>query len=632
MTFKVKNLKPFIAITFDACIAGLSLWFAVLLRYDFNLPDGNETTFAIYSLIYTAVCSAFYFGFKLHKNIWRYTTARDLIRFCYATIFALCVSGILLSFNGFHNFPRSVFIILPLLQIAISSTPRIILRLWHDKVFQTALTSRKSQKNVLLIGINDLADLFVRENGRGKPVKYNIVGATDENKTQSGRLFHGIPILGAIADIQKTLLNLDKKNLPINTLIIAEANGENLKKIIEVAAALNIQIKRIPTISNLKDGKVLTDLKPVLIEDLLGRKSVTLDNSSITQSLKGQTVLVTGAGGSIGSELCKQIALQKPAHMLLLDHGEDALYHIDMIFHKTLPDIKHTNILIDIKNVADISNVIMEHKPSIIFHAAAYKHVPMIEENPISGIENNLLGTMNLADAAIKHNVKKMVMVSTDKAVNPTNVMGATKRAAEMYALSVSKKNETEIMAVRFGNVLGSNGSVIPLFKRQILEGGPLTVTHKDATRYFMTIPEASGLILQAAAKGKNGNLFMLDMGESIKIMHLAEQMIRLSGLKPYEDIDIKITGLRPGEKLFEELWYSEEGMEKTNMEKTFLVNPNSLTTEETIKKTNEIKLACSQENAFLSVQRLQDLVKEYKPADNSPYKALRDDTIKDLT
>ncbi|MFT7144736.1 MAG: FlaA1/EpsC-like NDP-sugar epimerase, partial [bacterium] len=612
-------------------VAGTALWFAIVLRYDFTLPPGNESLFALYGLVYMFICAVFYWKLNLHRNIWRYTTARDLIRFCYATVFAIITGGVILTVTtGLANFPRSVFIILPLLQIAASAIPRIILRLWHDKVFQTALKSRKEQDNILLIGVNDAADLFVRESRRQKPMKHNIVGATDEESAQKGRLFHGIPVFGTIAELPKILRDLDRKNHPVKMLIIAEAKGEKLKQVVDTATSLNIQVKRIPTISNLKDGKKLTDLKPVLIEDLLGRNTVQLDNSSIAASLKDKTVLVTGAGGSIGRELCKQIALHKPAHMLLLDHGEDALYHIDMEFNKTLANIKHTNLLIDIKNKEDIAQALSEYNPSIIFHAAAYKHVPMIEANPISGIENNLLGTITLTDAAIENNVAKMVMVSTDKAVNPTNVMGATKRAAEMYALSASKGTNTEVMAVRFGNVLGSNGSVIPLFKRQIIEGGPLTVTHKDATRYFMTIPEASGLILQAAAKGKNGNLFMLDMGESVKIMHLAEQMIRLSGLEPYDDIDIEVTGLRPGEKLFEELWYNEEGMEKTSMEKTFLVNPNSLTPQETNKKIKAIRQACIEENAFLAVQRLKELVKEYQPAHNSPYTALRDDKIKD--
>ena len=572
------------------------------------------------------ICAAFYVYFNLHKNIWRYTTARDLMRFCYATVFAIAAGGFILSTTlGFENFPRSVFIILPLLQIAVSASPRIFLRLWHDKVFQTALNSHKSQENVLLIGVNDAADLFVRENRRQKPMRFNIVGAIDEDNNQKGRLFHGIPVLIALDNLAKTLLSLDKKGFPVKMFIIAEAKGEVLKKIIDIAAAQNIIVKRIPTISNLKDGNKLTDLKPVLIEDLLGRDTVELDNSSIADLLNNKTILVTGAGGSIGRELCRQIVKHNPEHMLLLDHSEDALYHVDMEFYKKYPKIKRTSILVDIKNKDDINNVLKEHKPSIIFHAAAYKHVPMIEANPISGIENNLLGTMTLTNAAIEAGVPKMVIVSTDKAVNPTNVMGATKRAAEMYSLGASKDTSTDIIAVRFGNVLGSNGSVIPLFTKQIIEGGPLTVTHKDATRYFMTIPEASQLILQAAAKGHGGNLFMLDMGESVKIVHLAEQMIRLSGLTPYEDIDIEITGLRPGEKLFEELWYNEEGMEKTDMEKTFLVNPNSLSKKETQEKVAAIEAACQQQNEFLAVQTLKELVKEYQPSHNSPYQALND-------
>ena len=550
------------------------------------------------------------------------------MRFCYATIFAVFTGGILLLFTvGLTYFPRSVFVILPLIQIALSATPRIILRLWHDKVFQTALKKDiiQAENNVLLIGVGDATDLFIRETRRKKPSPYNILGAIDHDGSQKGRLFHNIPVLGGLSDLTKVLIHLEKQNTPVKQLIISDITGPALKQVIDMASEKEIIMKRIPSISNLKDGKTLTDLKPVMIEDLLGRDPVNLDMSSIEELIQEKNILVTGAGGSIGRELSRQIAHHNPKNLTLVDHSEDALYHVDMELSKKYKDLKINSILIDIKNVEDLKNVFKENKPEIVFHAAAYKHVPLIESNPISGLENNFIGTKNLVDTAIDFKVKRVVIVSTDKAVNPTNVMGATKRAAEMYSLAISKDTETHVMAVRFGNVLGSNGSVIPLFRKQIMEGGPLTVTHKDATRYFMTIPEASSLILQAGAKGKGGDLFMLDMGERVRILHLAEEMIRLSGLKPYVDIGIEITGLRPGEKLYEELWYDAEGMSKTPLEKTFLVNPKTLSQNETKEKTANIIKACQKENAFMAVQMLKDLVKEYQPADNSPYVKLRD-------
>lgn len=622
------RLKTGFVIFYDAIIAIIALWFAVLLRYDFTLPAGTLQLFKNYGFVYAVICSAFYIQLNLHKNIWHYTTARDLMRFCYATVFAIATSGVLLVFTvGLTYFPRSVFIILPLIQIALSAAPRVLLRLWHDKVFQTALKDQitPAENNVLLIGVGDATDLFIRETRRKKPSPYNILGAIDHDGSQKGRLFHNIPVLGGLDELTKTLIRLEKQNTPVGQLIISDLTGSALKQVIDIASEKQIIMKRIPSISNLKDGKTLTDLKPVMIEDLLGRDPVKLDMSSIAGLIENNTVLVTGAGGSIGRELSRQIATHKPKNILLVDHSEDALYHVDMELSKNHADLAIISTLIDIKNTEDLKNVFKENNPQIIFHAAAYKHVPMIEKNPISGLENNFMGTKNLVDTAIEYKAQRVVIVSTDKAVNPTNVMGATKRAAEMYSLAASKGTQTQVMAVRFGNVLGSNGSVIPLFRKQIMEGGPLTVTHKDATRYFMTIPEASSLILQAGAKGKNGDLFMLDMGERVRILHLAEEMIRLSGLKPYDDIGIEITGLRPGEKLYEELWYDAEGMSKTPLEKTFLVNPKTLSQSETEEKTAKIINACKEENAFMAVQMLKDLVKEYQPADNSPYVKLRD-------
>lgn len=628
MKLSIASIKTAIVVAFDAFVAIAALWFAVLLRYDFSLPEGTLPLFKSYSLTYALICIVFYVRLNLHKNIWHYTTARDLIRFCYATVFATATGGIILAFtNGFENFPRSVFFILPLIQIALSATPRIFLRLWHDNVFQTALKSKKVSKenNVLLVGVGDSTDLFIRETRRKKPSPYNILGAIDMEGAQKGRLFHGIQVLGSLDDLSKIILHLEKKGAPVGGLIISDLTGPKLKQVIDIAAAKDIKMKRIPSVSNLKDGKTLTDLKPVMIEDLLGRDTVKLDMSSIENLIAQKCVLVTGAGGSIGRELSRQIAGHNPQKILLLDHSEDALYHVDMELTKRHPNLSIESLLVDIKNVNDLNAIFNKNNPELVFHAAAYKHVPMIEQNPISGLENNFIGTKCLVDTAIKHKTERLLIVSTDKAVNPTNVMGATKRAAEMYSIAAAKGTKTKIMAVRFGNVLGSNGSVIPLFRRQITEGGPLTVTHKDATRYFMTIPEASSLILQAAAKGKAGNLFMLDMGERVRIIHLAEEMIRLSGLKPYEDIGIEITGLRPGEKLYEELWYDAEGMSKTPLEKTFLVNPATLPKDQTEEKTSKIIDACTQENAFKAVQMLKELVKEYQPAANSPYAKLRD-------
>ena len=469
----------------------------------------------------------------------------------------------------------------------------------------------------LVVGVNNTSDLFIRATSRQYPQRYNILGIIDDTQP-AGDVFHGIRLLGHPDHLEKIISKLKTKP---TLLILTDNKIAPYRTLINTATKNGLAVRRVPSLSHLKDGSDLTDLKQVMIEDLLGRECIHQDMPELTEFVAGKTITITGAGGSIGSELCRQVAHKKAEKIVLIEHSELALYHIEQELRRDFPDVMLVPRLIDVRNCSDIAHCLQHHRPAIVFHAAAYKHVPLVENNPIAGIENNLIGTMTIVDEAIRAQVEKVVIISTDKAVNPTNIMGATKRAAETYALwrAQQKETTTDIIAVRFGNVLGSNGSVIPLFKKQLYKGGPLTVTHKDVTRYFMTIPEAVTLVLQAAKTGHGNNLFMLDMGEPVKIWHLAEQMIRLSGLVPHEDIAIQEVGLRPGEKLFEELSYDAETMEKTSMNKIYRVTKTapSKDVHDTIQQVIQI---CKTEDCQEAVRLLKTLVPEYTPAHNSPY------------
>lgn len=623
-----RYIKPTVALSYDAFMAAIALLLALELRFDFNIP-GDGWRYIPHALVYALLCFFVFYISNMHRNIWHYTSTRDLFKL--GSVICLCalVGGITLALiTRLENFPRSVLVLTPILHMIISTAPRFILRTLHDRPFKHGLPSmQESIESVLLIGLNDTADLFVRESFRQRPNRYQVMGIVDDTHDTHGRVFHNIPILGSAEQIGHFLDEFNQAGTPITTLVLTEQKISPYKEIIEIATARGLKIKRIPSISNLKEGDTLTDLKPVLIEDLLGRDCIDLDMSSLTEMVENKVILVTGAGGSIGSELCRQLAQRNPKHIILFEHNENALYRIELELRTTCPELNISFVLGDVKDKESVDQALQNFNVQLVFHAAAYKHVPMVEFNPIPGLENNLKGTAIVTDSCIQHNIERLVIISTDKAVNPTNIMGATKRASESYALwkALQPENKnTKIMAVRFGNVLGSNGSVIPLFKKQLLEGGPLTVTHKDVTRYFMTIPEAVQLVLKASSHGHNSALFMLDMGEPVKVWHLAEQMISLSGLTPYKDIDIIEIGLRPGEKLYEELSYNAETMEKTVDDKIFRVTKTK-ESKEVLAKYTQIMKCCAKDDMSGAVQALINMVPDYSPAANSPYYALKE-------
>ena len=615
--------RTHLTLIYDAFVGAAAFYLALMLRYDGVIPE-NAIHLAWYSIVYALCCSVVFYSFGLHRNMWRYTSARELIRLGSAVTISLLATGAFIFFmTRLDNFPRSTFVILFLLHIALAAGPRTLFRVLHESPFQRGFPNLKDNaSHVLLVGANDAADMFIREINRQGIADYKVHGILDNTPAKQNRLIHNIPVLGTTSQLNKAQKLLTKQNVTIDTLVLTNVRqAAEAKALVDQATEMGISIKRLPNISTLQDGEALTSLKPVLIEDLLGRAPIALDMQAIDNLVNSKIVLVTGAGGSIGSELCRQIAARKPDLLIIADHSEHALYQIDMELKNNFPDIRRQPVLLDVRSTEDVTGVLNSSKVDTIFHAAAYKHVPMVEANPVSGIENNLFGTVTLARCAMEHCVPNMVIISTDKAVNPTNVMGATKRAAEIFCQN--QQGKTKFMTVRFGNVLGSTGSVVPLFTKQIQAGGPITVTHKDATRYFMTIPEAVQLVLQSATLGKGGEVFMLDMGEPVKIWDMAEEMVRLSGLTPHKDIEITEVGLRPGEKMYEELWYDEESMGETGQEDIFLVSPVKMDADKLKQQMDAILEACKAQDAMGAVTALKAFVPEYQPASTSPFAAI---------
>ncbi len=427
-------------------------------------------------------------------------------------------------------------------------------------------------KRTLIVGAGAAGNLLLREIRKHPDAAYNVIGFVDDDPEKRGLRLSGVQVLGATSHLR----GLVRKHA-IEEVIFAipSCNNELMRRVIANCERTKARFKTLPGITAIVDGNVsMNQIKDVEIEDLLGRDPVLLDQTAIRNYLTDKRVLVTGAAGSIGSEICRQVARFKPAKLVLFDHAETPLFYIEKELAAAFPDLRLIPMVGDVKSQERVEAVFDEFCPDVVFHAAAYKHVAMMEYNPAEAVLNNVLGSKIVADAAHKTKVRNFVMVSTDKAVNPTNVMGATKRSAEIYVQGLAAKSQTKFTTVRFGNVLGSNGSVIPLFKEQIRNGGPVTVTHKDVVRYFMTIPEASQLVMQAGCIGRGGEIFVLDMGEPVRILSLAEELIRLSGFIPYKDIDIQFNGLKPGEKLFEELLIDGEGIKPTSHKKIRVMAP----------------------------------------------------------
>lgn len=540
------------------------------------------------NIIFTAV----FLCFRLYDKMWRYADIED---FFYAGIASLTANLVFMSFTMIIgtdenrlNYGARIYIIMSLLSTFLTFIFRLVYRL--NKIIERKNTSNKNRRRLMIVGGGEGAATVLSELAKSPENEYVPICLVDDDPEKIGRRIGGVKIEGSTYDIPEIC---EREDIEVILFTISQINLADKKRILDICAKTHLEVKIIPNVYGLiKDGASVTSkIRQVEVEDLLGREPIVFDTEKYGAYITGQTVLVTGGGGSIGSELCRQIAKLSPKKLIILDIYENNAYEIqqELIrqYHEKL------NLDTQIASVRDkrkLDYLFSQNKIDVIFHAAAHKHVPLMETTPEEAVKNNVFGTLNLVLLADKYHVKKFVQISTDKAVNPTNIMGATKRICEMIVQTMDKQSETKFVAVRFGNVLGSNGSVIPLFKEQIREGGPVTVTHPDIIRFFMTIPEAVSLVLTAGGLAKGGEIFILDMGEPVKILTLAENLIRLSGFKPYEDIPIEFTGLRPGEKLYEEILLNEEGMKKTANKKIFIGKPIELDTEKFHEKLIELK------------------------------------------
>lgn len=511
------------------------------------------------------------------------------------------------------NLPITVSILAGILSIILVFGFRISFRVYRRSVVKLTHQESENFVRVMVIGAGYAASSIIKDMKNSRIEKYNPVVIVDDSSYKQGTQIAGVRVEGKRGDIEA----LCKKHQVQMILIAIPSLGSTSKKeIIDICKGTGCMVKILPAMQDLIDSKVsLNAARNVEIDDLLGRDPIKLDMQGIAEYIKDRVIIVTGGGGSIGSELCRQIAKFKPKKLLVLDIYENNAYDLQNELKYNYPELNLKVIIASVRDRKRLEKIFAEERPEVLFHAAAHKHVPLMEDNPTEAIKNNVFGTLNLAELADKYSLKKFVMISTDKAVNPTNVMGASKRICEMIVQAMDKRSQTEFVAVRFGNVLGSNGSVIPLFKKQISHGGPLTITHRDITRFFMTIPEAAQLVLQASAYAEGGEIFVLDMGSPVKIYDLACDLIKLSGLEPYKDIDIEIVGLRPGEKLYEELLMDTEGLNNTSHEKIFVGRPTFTDLDELKRNFDELRFVSENGNKEELKIKIASIVPTYTPS-----------------
>jgi FlaA1/EpsC-like NDP-sugar epimerase len=556
------------AFTHDLSMVPVAWLGAFWLRFNLESVPAEFWHQAVLMLpvVWVAQGATFWY-FGLYRGIWRFASIPDLIRIIKAVAVGVAIAGALIfGLTRLQGVPRSVFLLDAVLLIGLLGGPRLVYRWLKDRHLYVT-----EGKRALIVGAGSAGEMLVRDMLRDATSPYRPVALVDDDLNKQGRELHGLPVRGPC----DTMAGLAEEYAAELVLIaIPSAGSRELRRIVEICERAGLAVRTLPPFQDLVSGKVgLKELRDVTIDDLLGREKVTLDWKAITDGLAGKSILVTGGGGSIGAELCRQLARIKPARLVVLERSEFSLYKIDLELRRLFPELTLECVLGDINDRFAVDAVMRKHRPAVVFHAAAYKHVPLLEDQARTAVVNNVIGTQVVADSAGAHGVGTFVLISSDKAVNPANVMGATKRVAELYCQKLAKQSKTRFVTVRFGNVLGSDGSVIPLFQQQIANGGPVTVTHPDITRYFMTIPEASQLILEAAVVGQGGEIFVLDMGEPVKISYLAKQLILLSGKRPGDDIEIVFTGLRPGEKLYEELFHSAERLRPTAHAKLLLAD-----------------------------------------------------------
>ncbi|HJP20075.1 MAG TPA: nucleoside-diphosphate sugar epimerase/dehydratase [Alphaproteobacteria bacterium] len=610
----------------DVVMAALSFELAVMIRYiTYGAPQGFGFLWEG-TLIFTAVCALTFWRIGLYRGIWYYASLNDLIAIVKAvTLGILIFLPVMFVITRLENFPRTaLFINWPLLVLMLSG-PRFLYRALKDGNLGAAF--ERSDPNlvpVLLVGAGDEAEAFIREIGRSRHAGYRVVGIVDDRPGRQGRDIRGIRVMGSIADAGAVIDDLARRGRRPQRLIVTSERfaGTAMAELLDLAERRGMTLARAPRITDLRSGKLgeqPLDLRPVAVEDLLGRPQKVLDREAMQELVAGRRVLVTGAGGTIGSELARQMAALGPARLALLDNGEHALYTVDLELGERFPELARSAVLGDVRDPGRLTAVFDRERPELVFHAAAFKHVPLNEQNPNEAVLTNALGTKAVAEACLEHGAAVMVLISTDKAVEPSSVMGASKRLAELTCQALADgSGPTRFVIVRFGNVLGSTGSVVPLFERQLARGGPLTVTDPEITRYFMTTREAVELVLQASAipadqGNQTGGIFVLDMGEPVRIQDLARQMIRLAGYRPDKDVAITYTGLRPGEKLHERLFRDQEELVETRYEGILLTTPPAPERAALETALEALATAARARNTEDTLARLAALVPDYR-------------------
>lgn len=552
-----------------------------------------------------AVQGGVFILFGLYRGVWRFASIPDLLRIFKAVAFGtLLLALVVFLVTRMQHVPRSVFILYPMLLAGLVGGPRFLYRLFKDRKFKA-----EEAKRVLVVGAGSAGEMLVRDLLRNEPRRYEPIAFVDDDRRKLGKEIHGVRVVGTTEEIGELA-----RRLMIDVLLLAvpSASADQMRAIVERCEASGVPFRTLPRLDDLLSGRArISALREVSIDDLLGREAVSLDWSAIRAGLAGRSVLVTGGGGSIGSELCRQIAEIGPRALVIYERNEFNLYGIESELRLSHPHLTLHAVLGDVCDEAQLAHTFAAHEPEVVFHAAAYKHVPMLERQKREALRNNVLGTQRVARAAEGVGCDAFVLISTDKAVNPTNVMGASKRIAELYCQTLNPRSGVRYITVRFGNVLGSTGSVVPLFQRQIARGGPVTVTHPDVTRYFMTTAEACQLILQACVMGAGGEIYVLDMGRPVKIRYLAEQMIRLSGKLPEQDIPIVYTGLRPGEKLYEELFHPDEEMRETGHDKILLASSRQVGWTFLTERLQRLEQACRQYDEATLDALVRELVPE---------------------
>ena len=625
------NRRVLLVALHDIVMAALSFQLSLWLRFSIAEQRWSMADWLPDTAGFAAVAAVVFLFAGLYRGIWHFASIRDVLAILRGSALAILIFLALLFFvTRLEDYPRSASILQYFILVGLLAGPRMLYRSWKDGSLVAALQWGEDKRvPVLLFGSSAAADAFIREMQRGSQTPYRVVGILDDSERRHGRDLRGIRVLGSSDELAAIVAAMRPLDRP-HRIIIADDrfDGRVIGALVDVAGQLGITVARLPRLTEFrKEGDGAAQVRPIDVEDLLGRPQRVLDRAAVVRLIAGRRVLVTGAGGTIGSELVRQVAALEPARLVLFEQSEHALYQIDMELAERFPGVPRLAVLGDVRNPDAVEHAFAAQRPEIVLHAAAYKHVPLVEANIGEGVLTNVLGTRIVADACRRHAVAMMVMISTDKAVNPTNVMGASKRVAEMVCQSLdldraASNAGTQFVTVRFGNVLGSSGSVVPLFQRQLGQGGPLTVTHPDVTRYFMTTREAVELILQAAAMPGDalhaaGKIFVLDMGQPVRIQDLARQMIRLAGLRPDKDVKIAFTGLRPGEKLYEEVLHSDETTVPTPQDGILLAAPR-ITDRAGLERAiaDTVQAARDQDDAAL-LRLLQGLVPEFHHAPN---------------